>query len=741
MATISTSIEIYDKISKPINNMLAGLADMCDAFESVEKSMDGSFDTTKIEQSRRAIERAALQVVQLGNETDENEQKQRKYNKSVESGASAMGGLVGKAIGLVTAYASLQSVGKLVNLSDTMTQTNARLNMINDGLQTNEELQRMIYQSAQRSRGEYQATADVVAKLGLRTGDLFSNQEAVAFAENLNKMFVIAGASQEEMSSASLQLTQALGSGVLRGEELNAVFESAPNIIQTIADSMGVPIGQIREMASEGQITADIIKNAILGATKDINDQFKQMPMTWSQVWTMMKNGALIQFEPVLQKINDLANNEEFQVFATGAVDALAMVANAFLSIMEFAGQTATFVRDNWSVISPIIWGIVAAMSAYMLSLALLKLYEAAHFAWLVLTTTWKFIQTAATWALTGATWAQAAAQSGLNKALAACPFIWVIMCIILIIALIYAVCAAIAKMTGAANTGFGIITGGINVVIQFFKNLGLAVANIALGIGEAMQALGSNIMTAFHNAISSVQSWFYDLMSDAIGVIEAICAALNKLPFVEFDYSGITAAADKYADKSAKAAKNKEEYESISDAFNKGYSKFEAFGDGWASDAFSSGAAWGDSAMNKFTSKLKGFFGADSSGLDISDYTSGLDMSAYDASSAYNPENMFDPSNYGTGYDAGNIPSNIASTAGNTDTIADSMEITSEDLKYLRDIAETEVVNRFTTAEIKVEMTNNNNVSSDMDLDGMVDYLANGVNEAMEKAAEGVHE
>ncbi|MBQ4541665.1 MAG: phage tail protein [Clostridia bacterium] len=217
-------------------------------------------------------------------------------------------------------------------------------------------------------------------------------------------------------------------------------------------------------------------------------------------------------------------------------------------------------------------------------------------------------------------------------------------------------------------------------------------------------------MMTAFNNAICSIQSWFWGLLSTAMSVVEGICAALNKLPFVEFDYSGISAKADEYAAKAAEAEGNKQDYKSIGDAFNEGMSTFDTFQDGWASDAFSAGAAWGDGVADS----VSGAFSMDS-----------FEIPEYEA----------------TGYDASQIPANIADTAGNTGSMADSMDITSEDLKYLRDIAETEVVNRFTTAEIKVEMTNNNNVSSDMDLDGMVDYLATGVNEAMEKAAEGVHE
>lgn len=719
MTGISTAIELHDRVSAPIYKMLSALDSLTSAFESVESSMDGGFDTTKIESARRQIEGAALDMVRLGENTDDADKRQRKYNRSVDEGSSAMDGLTGKVMGLVATYASMQTVGTLMNTSDELVQTRARINMMNDGLQTTPELMNMIYESAQDARGNFVDMASVVARFGNNAKDAFSSsEEIVAFSNLIQKQMTIAGASTAEASNAMLQLSQALGSGVLRGDELNSIFEQAPNLIQSIADYLDVPIGKIREMASEGQLSADIVKNAIFAASDEINAQFEQIPMTWGQVWTTMKNSALMQFQPVLDKINALANNEQFQLFASKAVGALAMVAGFLVDIMELASGVASFFIDNWSWIEPIIMGIVTALGLYYGAMLLYNTITGISTAITAAKSFALAVHSAHLAMQTGATFAATAAQYGFNTALLACPLTWIILLIIAVIAVIFAVCGAISKLTGVANTGFGVMTGGINVVIQFFKNLGLSVANIALGIGNAIGALCSNLMTAFHNAISSVQSWWYDLMSTALGVVESICAALNKLPFVEFDYSGITAKANEYASKSAEAAGNKESYQSISDAFSEGYSTFDTFQDGWATDAFNAGAAWGDGVSEKVTTAIDDFFGT----------TSGYDS------------NLFDGSEY-EGYDAGQIPSNIADIAGNTGSMADSMEITSEDLKYLRDIAESETVNRFTTAEIKIEMTNNNNISSDMDLDGIVDYLTVSVNEAMEKAAEGVHE
>lgn len=707
MATISTTIQLYDRVSAPINNMINSLDNLCCGFEEMSNSMNDSFDTSRIEATRQAIDSAAQQMVELGNNIEDNEQHQQNFNNAVHQGQSAMDGLIGKALRLAAAY---MGVTKLGQMSDELTLTTARLDMMNDKVQTTPELLQMVYQSAQNARGSLNDMADVVARFGNNAKDAFSSsREVVAFANLIQKQMTIAGAGTQEASNAMLQLSQALGSGVLRGDELNSIFEQAPNLIQSIADYMNIPIGQIRAMAQEGKISADIVKQAIFADADNINAKFEQMPMTWGQVWTTMSNAAVMKMQPILDKINELANNQQFQTFASNAVDALVVVVGMLLTIMEIAGVIGSFIGDNWSIIEPIVMGIVTALGLYTAALILNNTIQG-------ISAMMAGVKAAAEMMEAEATFTATAAQHGFNAALMACPLTWIILLIIAVIAAIYAVASAIAKMTGVANSGFGVITGGINVVIQFFVNLGMVVANIALGIGNAIGALCSNMMTAFHNAICNVQSWFYNLLSTALSVIAGIAEALNKLPFVEFDYSGIANAASDYAAKASEAAGNKQEYQDVGAAFNKGMSTFDAFKGGWAKDAFKTGAAWGDGVADK-----------------ISGAVNGLTSGGFDTS------NMFGGAGYQAGdYDAGKVPGNIADTAKNTGKAADSLEISSEDLKYLHDIAEREVINKFTTAEIKIEMTNHNNVNSDMDLDGIVDHLTSSVNEAMETAARG---
>lgn len=682
----------------------------------------------EIEQQLSAIERSLNQAVtqqnmlnnavgNTGDSINDNIHEQEQFNQEISAGTQQANELTNTIKRAVAAYISIQSVGKALNISDELASTTARLNLMNDNLQSTEELTNMVYAAAQNSRGSFSDMAANVAKIGNLAGDAFSSSEQiVVFAEQLNKQMKLSGASTQEASAAMLQLTQSLAKGCLNGDELTSVMENGSMVTQTIADYMGITQGELKDLAAEGQVTSDVIIAAMLGAADQTNAAFETLPMTWADVWQNMQNGALVAFHPVLQKINDLANSQAVQAFVNGAIEAIATLANIVLNIFDLIGTVGGFIADNWSIISPIIYGVIGALAVYAAYLGIVKAIELASAAASMIHSLAMSAKIGVMAALTGQTMAATAAQMGYNGALYACPVVWIIVLIIALIAVIMAVCSAIAKMTGIANSGFGVITGGVNVVIQFFKNLGLTVANIALGIGNAIAALASNMMTAFHNAICSVQSLFYNLLSTACSVIENIAAALNKLPFVSFDYSGISSAADDYAAKASEAAGNKEDYQSIGDAFDGGMSTFDAFQNGWASDAFNAGAAWSGSIADKVSNfSLSDVFGQTDI-PNVGDYTSGFNDAI---------------ANSGVGDSIGNIDDN-------TGKIKDSLEVSEDELKYLRDIAEQEAINRFTTAEVTINQTNNNNVSSDTDLDGFITALDDAMGEAIESITEG---
>lgn len=613
MATISSTIQLYDKVTAPINRILGALDNMVGMFESVDSAMDRGFDPSVIADTRREIDLAAQEMKEFGNST-------RKAKEETD-------GLTGSITKMVGAYVGFQSLKKVVDLSDAYIQTEARLKMIVDEHNTIDSLQDKIYASAQKTRASYSDTADMVAKLSMRTNGLFSNDEAIVFAENLNKLYTIAGASQEEMKSSQLQLLQAMGSGVLRGEEFNAVYEAAPNIMHQVAEAMGTPIEKLREMAADGQITADIVKRALLTIPEETLNEFEKMPMTWGQVWTTFMNKIYRASEPVLKAIS--------------------------------------FLAQNWSILEPIVIGVASALAVY---LAVTKGVELATKAW-------------------------AAAQAFFNSVMALNPIYIIIMAVILLISAIYAVIAIINKVTGKTISATGIIVGVLASAGAFLWNLILGVVDLVLGVVNVLWnrfAMFANFFANFLNdPIGSVIHLFGDMADSVLGILETIASAMDKIfgsnmaGAVQGWRSGLNSMVETAANKYGNGS-----YEKVVDELNMTSETFGlnriAYG-----DAYKAGYNWGSNLGGSTAEAL-------------------IDSSAL--------------------------------TAKNTEKIADSLDITNEDLKYLKDLAERDVINRFTTAEIKVDMTNNNNIGGNMDLDGIVEYLVVGVNEAMATAAEGVY-
>lgn len=585
------------------------------------------------------------------------------------------------------------AVGKAFDYVDNLTQMKARLNLVNDGLQTTAELQNMIYRAANDSRGSYEAMANSVAKLGLLAGDAFtSNKEIVGFTDLLNKAFTVSGAGEQEKSSAMYQLTQAMSSGKLQGDEFRSIMENAPMLADAIAKYMGKSKGELKELAAEGAITSDIIKAALFQAGDDINAKFAEMPMTFGQAATSIRNTWDYSMQQVADKINDALNNPAVQTAIQNIQNAImvlgAVIGNTVSFILEAIGWITAWIEAN----QPIVIGALAGIAFYIgvvtveaLAAAIPKIYEYA-IAWLA--AHWQMLAiigvvglvvgvlvalkaplsiiVAVVGLLVVALAAWKIAQWAVNGAMYACPLVWIIALVVGLIVAVFAFMQWMAKATGLANSGLGMIAGGVNVVIQFFKNLGLEVANIALGIWNALGACADNIGIAFKNVILNIKSWFYGLLETVMNVIKGIAETLNKLPFVDIDVSGLTSKAKEYANKKAEAEGAKEEFKSVADEFNKGMNTFEAFADGWVSDAFNQGAAWGDAVQ----SKIEGMLGSFDPNSLMNQTTQGMDMQGFDMSDMMNA--------------AGNLPVSIEQDkTGNKE-----VDISDEDLKMLKDIA-----------------------------------------------------
>lgn len=639
----------------------------------------------------------------------DNVDEQGRFNQEINEGVVNADNLMNTIKGAVAAYATVQTVGKALDLSDTLTSTTARLNLMNDGLQTTQDLQNMIYLSAERARGSYQATADAVSKLGLMAGDAFgSSEEIVAFMEQINKQFTIAGTEAAGIDAAMLQLTQAMGSGVLRGEEYNSILEQAPNIIQAIADYMEVPKGQLKDMAADGAITADIVKAAMFAAADETNEKFASMPKTFSQIWTSFQNTALMAFQPVLNRLNEIANSNAFQQFVNNAIDGLSVVAGITLEIFDLLVSVAGAVADNWSWLSPIIYGVAAALAVYygwQLAVNMINaISKRIHVAMAVA----QMIHAAATEALTAATAAEIAAQNDLNAAL----YVWIIVLIIALIALFYAAVAAVNKFAGTSVSATGIICGVFAVAGAFIGNLFVTLINFVIDIFVVLwnfiAAFANFFANVFNDPVGAIARLFFDLVDTILSLLQSLASAIDTI----FG-SNLAGAVSGWRDSLG----------------------------GWVDSTFGKGTEVmakvnaSDYHLDRF--EYSGAWDAGYSfGEGIEDTISNFDPSSLFNTNIPSASDYADLSNY-----TGSIGDGVGDIADNTGSIKDSLDITEEDLKYLRDIAEQEAINRFTTAEITIEQTNNNNVSGSMDLDGVVSGLTDAVNEAVDIITEGVHE
>lgn len=656
MATIRTTLALYDGVTGPLKAMCRGMNSLINVMESAKGSFSDTFDPTVLQQIREDLAEATVGFDQMEQNIRQADKAQSKFNNTIQEGSSAAGGMLSQIKKIAVAVGGLATVKKLVDLSDDLSSTKARLNLIVDDGGSVEALEKKIMASAQRSRASYLTTAKAISQMGLMAGDAFANNdELIAFTETLNKAFVNVGAGTQQIEAATLQLTQAMASGVLRGEELNSVFENAQPVIQAIADYLGEPIGKIRTLAAEGKITADIVKNSLLMAADDINAKFESMPMTWGQVFTKASNIALQVIQPLLNGINWLANN-------------ISIIGPAVLAL---AGAFAVFqIAAHWTEIA------AAATAIYHGVVNFLSIGFGI---------------------LTGNTAAASAAVFTFNSALLANPIVWVVMLIMILIGALYAAVAAVNKFKGTTISATGIIAGAFAVLGAFLINSFIVPAQ------NRFATFANFIGNVFNNPIAAVEVAFYDMCLIVLGYISKLAHAIenviNKIPGVTVDitsgldnfYAGIEKAQQKVKDESGWVEYVKKmDFIDYSDAASAGYK----FGQGIAD-------------------KVSGFFGG---GLDSID--------------AFNMGNAWD-----------GIYGNTADTAANTAATAEALDVAEEDLAYLRDIAEREAINRFTTAEIKIEQHNENHISSEMDIDGIMDAWTENFAEQLAVSAEGVHE
>lgn len=646
MATIRSQMTLNDGMSAVLKKICNGLDATLHAFQTVQNASGQAIDTDLIQAAQVQIGQANQAIREMEDNFRRAAAQEEQLNNGIRNGTNAADGMLSKVKSIAASMATAWGAQKIIDLSDQMTSTTARLSFLVDDGGSVSELEQKIMASAMTTRSAYLDTASAIATMGANAGNAFSgNDELIAFMEQVNKQFVIGGATAEGQSAAMLQLTQAMAAGVLRGEELNSILENAPGIARAIESYMGVAEGSIKQYAEQGLITAEVVKNALFSVADETNAKFASMPMTWGQVWTLMGNVALQALNPVLTGVNWIANNID--------------------------------------IIGPLVLGVAGAFAVYA----------------------------AATQGVALATKVWTAAQAAFNAVMALNPVFLIIMGVVLLIAAIYAVVAAVNKATGSTVSATGIIMGAFAVAGAFILNTVLGVVNFVIGLGVELYNLIATFANFFANVfndpVGAIINLFAGMFDFILGIVQSAASLIDTV--LGTDMSGaVSNFRGTVATKVEEIVGDQVEVMQKLSASDYQIQRIE-YGDAWA-------------AGNDF-------------GAGLEDKISG----------AFNLGGGVD---YGLGTGSGygdfamdDLLGNTGQTAANTGAAADALSTSTEELEYLRDIAERDAINRFTTAEVRIDMTGmTNRIEGGADLDGVISTLTDGFTEALLTAAEGVH-
>ncbi len=625
---------------------------------------------------------------------------------------ASMGGIMNSFAGNLLASTVMNGVGAIKgaieSIQDTATewaQVQARLKLVAGSQENAVYLNKQIFESAQRARGGYLEMADAVIQVSQSAHDAFPDpRQAVEFMEGIQKVFAIGGASKEAQKNAMLQLTQGLASGQLQGDEFRSIAENAPMIENIIAKTMGVSRGELKKLASEGKITADVIKNAIMNNMPEIEKQFESLPKTWGDHMQSIKNKAIRAFEPVFQRISDLANSEGVRELVDNVTGAIQTVAPVFYWLVGVIGETintavwafntlSNFVRQHSSImyIAMIILGGVMAFYAIQAGIAAGRTILAAGA---------MAIKAVADWAETAALLAMIVAQEGLNAALYACPLTWIIGLIVAVIVIIYLAVEAINYFCDANISVLGIVVGA-------FWAFGSTIFNVF--------ALGWNIIAAFVNFLANVfkdplhavGNLFIDIWNGIWGFIKArindIIGAINKIPGVKVEEVGdSTGMLQRFEIAGGETTvMNKMEYSSVTGAALNGY-----------------GVGAGLSLENLLPN-----------------------MKGIQTPKEFDPSKITPGADHNAANDAANkTAGNTGKTAKNTDKMGKSIDMTNEEIKALRESAIDKSLKKWQDANIiHIQMNNDVEINNGTDLDGFTSQISKGLKDAFAIQREGI--
>lgn len=769
MATLKTTLALHDGMS-------AKLQTINRAVENVTRSFKLFTQAMQVNVNNGVIINIQNNLNNVGNTINKNTIRQREFNNEVRRSKSLIHDLWTKMKLLTMGYMGIQGVGKVFQTADNLTMANSRIGLMSDvasGKTTSQEVNDKVYAAALRSRGNYLDMMNSVSKLALQTGDLFGNSdEVIAFMENYNKMAVVSGANAQQSAAALIQITQALASGELRGDELRSVMENMPVVAQAIAKEMGTTVDQVRELGFEGKISSEILKNAMFNSIEEIDEKFSKIPYTWGQVWETVKTFTLKVFTPILKAISGITSNKRFIAFANefgnvirlvGA--GLMMALNALKPVLNWIYDTIAaiynFFKNNWGFIAPIVLGIAGAFAIYTSALMLAWTWQKLTTIATTALTVAKIIGTFATHGITTATARWAKIQLGLNGALWSCPLTWIVLAIIAVIVVVYLAVAAINKWAGTSISATGIIAGAFNFVYGCIYNVIATIWDLILSFAEFFVNVWNDPKRAFMELALNIGQTMIDTMRacqgvvDAVinGIIDGIQWAINKCidglnylwgmvpdkakewlgmegEISHVDFSGGKNAFGKALDRDQAridAIRNAlgeapEGWSNLKDKYSMGRKDLGAA----YNEGYKTGEEFADLMSDKQTWKAI---------LEESGLADGLNLDSLGLG-GLNDIGKALSGDLGKNPALDKIAKSVGDIANDTSDIAAS----DEELSFMKDMAEREAINRYTLTDLKFNMTNNNSISNGMNLDEILSKIEKKVYDTIMSSASGAH-
>lgn len=749
MGQITTSIVLNDKMSGVLRRINRNV-------QSLERTVNRV--NTGIGNSSRGMDRLNASTMRVRRTTSSLLTATRGVTTAVGGATSAMHrfnsaalqsrasvrGISSELNSLLAKFAGVMTLRVAVNAADTITSAENKYNYINggDAEETQETIDK-IYSSALRARSSYGDAMTNVSKMIVNAGQAFDDNidKAVMFNELMEKSYVIGGASEQQRSSSMYQLIQGLGANTLQGDELRSVREGAMiayNVIEDYAQALYDTQDPLKDLASEGLITAEVVTNAMLMSADKINSAFENTQMTIGQMWTMLKTKAMKAFEPVFQQMSRMFNDPAFQQGLDGLISSFVVLSQIALAVVSGIVKAFNWLTEALGGTENMAW-VVATAFAVLGVIAVISA-TVSMIAWII--ANWPIVLAITLVVALMAIFMKFAAQ--------------VVGSVYVIGAVISNVIRFLGNLIWAFI--FGVVT-GIQWLLVAWDNFCIflqeaqinsliMMANAWEGFKNWISTLVSNIVKAFYNGFVTILQKGISMVQGLMNAFVGLANFLNKILGVfgiEIDTSGIKSVVSKLADTKKALGSTRMERADLSDAWNKGfnsYNKIElprneypdvgaAIAEGFNTyDYKNLGDAW-----NAGSEKGQGW--RDSLANMIGSFT--------DKELDHNWNDLMKGATGGTGNPAdllsgSGIPKGVDKIGKNTGKMADSTDLMVEELKYLRDVAEQEVINRFTTAEIKVEMNNNNKINSNMDLDGIVTHLSTTLREELMNVAESTH-